>query len=61
MRMSADTAPIVPRNVKPAYRGYRIALTISFTLNVLLGAALYLYSSVESFMSVIGMVVGTIN
>ena len=58
MRMSTEVTPRIQRNTIPRHRAYRIALTISLILNVLLAGALYLYSTVESFMSVIGMAVG---
>ena len=63
MGMIIDAAPTAPAQVVavPRHRGYRIALTISLILNVLLAIALYLYSTVESFMSVIGMAVGIFN
>ena len=39
-------------------RFYRIALVVSVVLNGLLFAALWLYSSIESFLSLIGEAVG---
>ena len=59
--MSIDPPTSSPKSVMPRHRAYRIALTASLILNVLLAAALYLYSTVESFMSMIGMAVGMFN
>lgn len=39
-------------------RAYRIALTISLAFNLLFVVALYYYSSVEGFLSIINMAVG---
>ena len=58
MRMSTEVTPRIHGVFFPRHRAYRIALTVSLILNVLLAGALYLYSTVESFMSVIGMAVG---
>ena len=58
MRMSIEVKPRIQRVAIPRHRAYRIALTVSLVLNGLLAGALYLYSTVESFMSVIGMAVG---
>ena len=58
MRMSTEVTPRMHGVAIPRHRAYRIALTISLILNVLLAGALYLYSTVESFLSVIGMAVG---
>jgi hypothetical protein len=56
--MSIDDDQRVQVGRPSRHRGYRVALTISIILNLVLAAALYLYSSVESFMSLIGMAVG---
>lgn len=56
--MSVDATPYMPIVGIPKHRGYRIVLTISVILNIVLASALYLYSTVEGFMSVIGAAVG---
>ena len=55
--MSVEAKPIRPVG-SHRLRAYRIALGISVVLNVLLIGVLYLYSTVESFMSVIESAVG---